>query len=224
MNQTLSSSRDQHQKIQLLLPWYINQNLLKHEHRLVEDHIHHCLTCRRELDSLRKLAEAVARAPDLDLAAEASFASLWAKLPARAPGGTQSTAPAKTVMASGIGRFTHRAGVRLAMAACLLLTVIPSALYMARTNTAGDYYTLSAAKPESAGGKELRVVFAKSLSPAEIASILAEIHGRRIGELNSVGALTVRIEADADSPRLQEAVGLLRIRQDVLLAEPIVQP
>jgi len=224
MNQSLSSSQDQHQKIQLLLPWYINQSLLKHEHRLVENHIHHCLACRRELDSLRQLAEAVADAPALDLAAEASFASLRAKLPARAPGRAQPTASAEPSMASGIGRFTHQAGVRFAMAACLLLAVIPLTLYMARTNTAGDYYTLSAAKPESAGGKELRVVFAKSLSPAEVASILAEIHGRRIGELNSVGALTVRIEADADSPRLEEAIALLRSRQDVLLAEPVVQP
>jgi hypothetical protein len=224
MNQSLSSSPNQHQKVQLLLPWYVNQSLLKHEHRLVEDHIHDCLACRRELDNLRKLAEAVAEAPDPDLAAETSFASLRAKLPARAIGRAQPTASAKPSMASGIGRFTPRAGVRFAMAACLLLTVIPLTLYMARTNMAGDYYTLSAAKPESAGGKELRVVFANSLSPVEVASILAEIHGRRIGEPNSAGALTVRIETDADSPRLDEAIALLRSRQDVLLAEPVVQP
>ena len=110
------------------------------------------------------------------------------------------------------------------MAASLLLAVIPLTLHTLKTNTTDDYYTLSAAKPESTGGKALRVVFAKSLSDAEVAAVLAEIHGQRIGEPNSVGALTVRIGTDEGSPHLEGAVALLRSRQDVLLAEPVMQP
>jgi hypothetical protein len=224
MNQSTSISQNQHQEVQLLLPWYVNQSLRQHEHRLVENHIRHCLPCRRELDSLRKLAEAVTLASDLDLAAETSFAGLRKKLPARAPGRAQSAASAKTAIPGRIGKFANQTGVRLAMAASLLLAVIPLTLHTVQTNTADDYYTLSAAQPESAAGKELRVVFAKSSSPAEVAAVLAEIRGRRIGEPNSVGALTVRLEAGGSSPRLEEAIALLRSRQDVLLAEPVMQP
>ncbi|WAK02876.1 hypothetical protein [Methylobacter sp. YRD-M1] len=222
MNQstTASQHQHQHQQVQLLLPWYIKQSLLKHEHRLVEHHIRYCLACRKELDSLRKLAEAIAQVSDQDLAAETSFASLRTKLPARA----QSSASVKTTLPGRIGKFANKTSAVFAIAASLLLMVIPLMLHTVQTNPTGDYYTLSAAKPEAAGGKELRVVFAKSLSDAEVAAVLAAIHGQLIGEPNSVGALTVRLEADDSSPRLQEAIALLRSRQDVLLAEPVTQP
>ena len=59
MNKTTSTIQDQHHQIQFLLPWYVNQSLQQHEQRLVENHIRHCLPCRRELNGLRKLAEAV---------------------------------------------------------------------------------------------------------------------------------------------------------------------
>lgn len=222
MNQSTTASQHQyqHQQVQLLLPWYVNQSLLKHEHRLVEHHIRYCLPCRKELDSLRKLAEAAAQVSDQDLAAETSFASLRAKLPAR----TQSTASVKTTPPGRIGKFANKTSVGFAIAASLLLMVIPLTLHTVQTNLTGDYYTLSAAKPESARGEELRVVFAKSLSDAEITAVLAEIHGQLVGGPNSVGALTVRLEAAGSSPHLQEAVALLRGRQDVLLAEPVTQP
>lgn len=222
MNQstTASQHQHQHQQVQLLLPWYVNQSLLKHEHRLVEHHIRYCLPCRKELDSLRKLAEAVAQVSDQDLAAETSFASLRTKLPARA----QSSALVKTTLSGRIGKFANKTSVRFTIAASLLLMVIPLTLHTVQTSATGDYYTLSAAKPESVNGKELRVVFAKSLSDAEVAAVLAEIQGQLVGEPNSVGALTVRLEAAGSSSHLQEAVALLRGRQDVLLAEPVTQP
>ena len=224
MNKTTSTIQDQHHQVQFLLPWYVNQSLRQHEHRLVEQHISHCLQCRRELVSLRNLADAMTHVSDLDLAAETSFASLRTKLPPRVPNRTPSTASAKTTILSRFCRFANQTGVRFAMAASLLLAAIPLTLHTLKTNTTGDYYTLSAAKPESANGKALRVVFAKSLSDAEVAAVLAEIHGQRIGEPNSVGALTVRIGTDEGSPHLEEAIALLRSRQDVLLAEPVMQP
>ena len=224
MNKTTSTIQDQHHQIQFLLPWYVNQSLRQHEHRLVEQHLSRCLLCRRELNGLRKLADAVTHVSDLDLAAETSFASLRTKLPPRVPNRAPSTSSAKTTILSKFGKFANQTGVRFAMAASLLLAVIPLTLHTLKTNTTDDYYTLSAAKPESANGMALRVVFAKSLSPAEIAAVLAEIHGQRIGEPNSVGALTVRIETNGGSPHLEEAIALLRSRQYVLLAEPLIQP
>lgn len=224
MNQSTSTSQSQHQQIQLLLPWYINQSLQQYEYCLVEKHIRDCLVCRREIDGLRRLAEAVTQASDLNLAAETSFASLRTKLPARVLNRAPSAASAKTTIPNRLGKFANQTGVRLAMAASLLLAIVPLTLHTVQTNRTDDYYTLSAANPESADGKALRVVFAKSLSDAEVAAVLAEIHGQRIGEPNSVGALTVRIEADDSSHRLEDAIALLRSRQDVLLAEAVMQP
>ena len=52
-----TSTPDLHQQILLLLPWYLNQSLEQGEQKQVEKHIAHCLLCRRELISLRKLKE-----------------------------------------------------------------------------------------------------------------------------------------------------------------------
>ena len=85
MNQHTSPSTDQHQQILLLLPWYLNQSLEQDERQQVESHLRSCILCRRELVVLRKLAAAVKQSSDLDVAAEASFASLRAKLQTAEP-------------------------------------------------------------------------------------------------------------------------------------------
>lgn len=220
MNPSASTTTDLHRQIQLLLPWYMNQSLQPEERQQVESHIRHCLLCRRELISLRKLAEAVTESSGLEMAAETSFANLRSKLPARAPDKTPSASAAKI---SGRPKLSRRGAVQFAMAATLLLAVIPLALHTLQTNTADSYYTLSAAKPELSTDKHLRVVFAKSVSGTEVEAILAAIHGQRIDEPNSVGALTVKLD-NVDSPKLDDAIALLRSRPDVLLAEPIMQP
>ena len=71
---------------------------------------------------------------------------------------------------------------------------------------------------------ELRVMFAKSTSAADIAATLNQLHGQQVGEANSVGALTIRLVTDSGGPSLHQAIALLRRRPDVLLAEPVLQP
>jgi hypothetical protein len=223
MNPSASTTTDLHQQIQLLLPWYMNQSLQPEERQQVESHIRQCLLCRRELVSLRKLAEAVTELSDLEVAAETSFANLRLKLPARASDKVPSTSPTKASGLTGLVKLSRQSDVQFAMVATLLLVLLPLTLHTLQTNTADSYYTLSEAKPELATGKQLRVVFAKSLSSTEVAAILATIHGQRIDEPNSVGAFTVRLDS-VDSPKLEDAIALLRSRSDVLLAEPIMQP
>lgn len=224
MNQPTTPYPDRHQQIQLLLPWYVNQSLQHDDRDQVENHIRHCLRCRRELVSICRLAKAITNASDLDTAAEVSFAGLKAKLPARSVGNTSLPSPAKMAIRDKLGRYASRTGIRYAMAASILLAMLPLGLQILPTQTGNVYYTLSAAKPEQANDRELRVVFAKSASAAEVAAALETIHGLRIGEANSAGALTIRLDTDRGSPEMKEALALLRNRPDVLLAEPVLQP
>jgi len=223
MNPSAPSISDLHQQIQLLLPWYINQSLQPHERQQVESHIRHCLQCRRELLSLRKLAEVVIKPSDMEAAAEASFANLRSKLPARTSDNTPSILSVKTTTLGRLTTFGRQRTVWFAMAASLVLAVIPLTLHTLRTNTTESYYTLSAARPELAGGKQLRVVFAKSLPNADVDALLLAIHGQRMDEANSVGAFTVKLDSD-DNTKLDDVIALLRSRSDVLLAEPVMQP
>ncbi len=234
MNQKTSTSADAHQEIQLLLPWYLNQSLEQDERRQVENHVAHCLLCRRELVGLGKLAKAVTFASDLDVASEASLAGLHAKLQARTADRLSAAPPIK---ASLIGRFGNYAsqrgrltrlsshpGTRFAIAASLFLTVITLTVGFVQSPAPADYYTLSAEKPELPAGANLRVVFSRNLSDSDIDSMLAHIHGQRIDGPNNVGAFTVRIETYKENQDLMSAVNYLRSRQDVVLAEPVLQP
>jgi hypothetical protein len=223
MTVTTSNSQAQHQQVQLLLPWYINQSLQPQERLIVEEHIRHCLLCRRELVGLSKLANAITQTSDLDAAAETSFTGLAGKLPARELIPVSSGAVKQQTPRHRLSSYVKHSGFRYAMAASLLLALLPFGWQKLPIPNEG-FRTLSAARPGSSQDPELRVVFAKSSSEADIAVVLAALHGQRVGEANSAGALTVRLNSYDGKPSLEQAIAILRSRTDVLLAEPVLQP
>ncbi len=111
-----------------------------------------------------------------------------------------------------------------AIAALMLLAIIPLVMQYGQSLATTDYYTLSATKPESPTGTKLNVVFSKSLPDADINSQLEMIHGQLVEAPNSVGAYTVRLGANKNSDDLTADVALLRNQQNVLLVEPVIGP
>ncbi|MDD1621630.1 MAG: hypothetical protein LUQ11_09125 [Methylococcaceae bacterium] len=235
MNQTTFQSADQHQQISLLLPWYVNQSLELNERQRVEHHVRGCMLCRRELVHLAKLAAAVKETSDLDVAAEASFNAMRARLQARRQQSVSNDVPAPDdtlekradrkpgspdKVSTRYRLFPEGRGLRLAIAASLLLAIVPFAMRYGQSPVATDYYTLSDLKPESGAGSLLRVVFVKSMSDNDIDALLSKVHGQRMEGPNSVGAYTIRID-DKDAPNLASAIAFLREQADVMLAEPV---
>ncbi len=245
MNRHTSPSTDQHQQILLLLPWYLNKSLEHDERQQVESHLRSCILCNRELLILRKLAAAVKQSSDLDVAAEASFAGLrpflktnegvrqnpepsnnqptpgWSGKRANAAPGLSGNAANQH---SWLLRLSGSTVTRFAIAASMLLAMIPLIMQYGRSPATTDYYTLSAAKPESPAGTKLRVVFSKSLPDAGIDALLEKIHGQRIEGPNSAGAYTVKLDAGKATLDSTAAITLLRNQQNVLLAEPVIEP
>lgn len=231
---TLSTlkSDDRHQQVLLLLPWYLNHSLDAGELRLVEEHIRGCMLCRGELKRLERLASAVKRASDLDVAADISFDGLREQLKSSRPvSRLGSLSPPHGAAGQGMrhkknaGRQSF-GGIRIdrwlgfALAASLLLAFVP--LVMRTDLAAVDYRTLADAKLESGGGTKLRVVFKKMLPDDEIDGLLARIHSRRLEGPNSLGAYTVQLGSDADTPSMSAALDFLRSQQNVMLAEPVL--
>lgn len=242
MNQNTMQTTDQHQQISLLLPWYLNQSLEPAERQRVENHLRSCMLCRRELVYLNKLAATVKQASDLDAAAEISFDGLREKLQTAQQSRQQSAFSVVTPV-GGFQKRTHSnpslsgsapdrrkpfwtflgfQGTRLAVAASLLLAIIPFAVQYGRSLSTSGYYTLSDVKPEASSGFQLRVVFSKSISDSSIDALLAQIHGQRVEGPNSVGAYTVRLDSGKDASELTTVIAFLRSQQDVLLAEPVL--
>lgn len=235
MNPQISSPTNAHSDIVLLLPWYVNQSLSTDERQQVDQHLKYCLVCRRELQTLHKLAAAVQQAADLDVAAEASFAGLRAKMQtaSQLPRTEQADSLRKKLSGANVKLFTARhgfwriasnTGKGLAIAASLLLVALPAAMQYLRPAHTIDYFTLSAAKPDAGPTGQLRVVFAKNLAEKDIDAALSQINGVRVDGPNSVGAYTVKIATGKPDTDMAGALALLRGRQDVILAEPILQP
>lgn len=213
----MDTTNDIHATTQELLPWYLNRTLGEAEHAQVEQHIRDCLSCRRELKSLSGIAEALA-APARDIAASASFAALRSRIAVPATESTAAATPEGRVIP-----LHRRPLLRVAIAASLLLALLPVGLDRLRDGAEdAPYYTLAAPSSGATLPADLRVVFAAGTPSSAIERALSEVGGAVSGEPNSAGALGVRLQGGRAAR--EQAIALLRARNDVLLAEPVNQP
>ncbi len=214
----MNSSEDVHATTQELLPWYLNRTLGQAEQRQVEEHIRDCMSCRREMKSLTRLAAALTE-PSAEIAATASFAAMRERMGVAAA----STGPGDAAKEESRVVPLHRKPfVRFALAASLLLALLPVGMDMLRKDAAdAPYYTLAAPAPAETAAADLRVVFVAGTSSDAILSALAAAGGHVAGNPNTAGALDVQLQQDAT---LEQAITMLRAHKDVLLAEPVSQP
>ena len=231
MKATISFSADTHANMVLLLPWYVNNTLEASEHQQVEQHLRSCLICRRELVALRKLAAEVKQATDLDVAAEASFAGLQAKLQKKPamPVNTVVAFKTKSDLSDSVKnkpRLLAFSAKGWAIAASLLFVATLPLMIQNQQQDSGiaGYYTLSAAKPEVAHNNHVRVVFAKHLVDKDVEALLNKIHATKVDGPNSVGAYTLSFTEADQKNNLADNLALLRSQQDVILAEPVLNP
>lgn len=237
MKHTVKKSDSAHQELSLQLPWYANKTLQGSELKAVEDHLAVCLTCKRELIQLQKLAQAVIREGSLDSAEQASFSRLKKRLHAGQqldlPDLSQQVHPAQPTGSYGHAKplsGTRKQGwvnsVRLrpalAMAAALLLSL---SLLMPRhveTDLQHDnsFRTLSGAQQETVRANEIRVVFAENINQQQKGKILERVQGQIVDPPTAQGVYTVRLERGITSKRLLDVVGLLRKDSNVIFAEP----
>ena len=245
MTKYMLSSINQHQELQLLLPWYVNESLGEVERLQVEEHIHGCLLCNRELVALRKLQVAVNQTSILQMAAEVSFASVCEKMQLMASEGVclipSLQEPALNSMGRSVNRrtgfsdkavkrprrllrFSDTPTKRFAIAASMLVVLGVQTMQLKQSSITEGYYTLSAAKPESVTGVKLRVVFANTVKDADINLLIEEIHGQRVEGTNSMGALTVKLKEGKGNLDLEHVIAFLRKKENVVMVEPVITP
>lgn len=213
----MDTTDDIHATTRELLPWYLNRTLGETEHAQVELHLRDCLSCRREMKGLATISDALT-APTRDIAVSASFAALRSRMAAPAAAAAATAPPEARVMP-----LYRRPLLRFALAASLLLALLPVGLDRLRSGAEdAPYYTLAAPSAGTAQPADLRVVFAAGTPAATIRQALSAVGGVASGEPNSAGALDVRLQGGGAAR--EHAIALLRARNDVLLAEPVIQP
>lgn len=217
MNPNIDQYPDEHDEIVLLLPWYLNQTLEPAEQARVKTHVRSCLECRRELQSLGQLEQALHQPEDpLNLAARVSFRQLQKRVAA------SPAEPAEVVPLPATSRkrpSRQRIFTSLALAASLLLLAAPLALHRFSEIQLMDYQTLSNRGAPEQG--HLRVVFAPDLPFVQMDQMVRTIGGEVVGGPNTAGAYTIRLTANDANPGA--TVDFLRHQPGVLLAEPVLR-
>ncbi len=226
-----------HQQLSLLLPWYVNKTLHGAELKDLENHLAVCLVCKREVNQLQKLAQAVTQSGASDSAEQAAFSRLKKRLhgdqpPLLATPLGQSQTKQQEVaninsFKAGKKRFWPQSTAlrpALAMAAALLvsLSIIMPSYTGDATQVGNPFRTLSSDKqPDAIKTNEIRVVFAQHASQQDKDIILEQVHGHVVGEKPTAqGVYTVRLGNDIAATHLLDTIDLLRKNSKVIFAEP----
>lgn len=211
MNQ-MQTPDEQHEAIQLLLPWYASGQLDLAERTRVAEHLARCADCRAEVEVQQALARAVivpAPAPDVG----------WQKLAARL-GRAAAPAPRRRVRAwtrANGGATRHLrwlvAGQSAAIAVLAAWIAVP--LLSPETHD-GKYRALSAEAPATDGN--VLAMFRPAATEAQLRQVLTTSGVRIVNGPTSAGAYVLATPAGG------EALAALRRDPIVTLAEPMGAP
>lgn len=187
-----------------LLPWLVNGSLPAEERDLVEQHVRSCLSCHRELKEQQRLRAALRSQPAVHISAQSGFEKLTRTL-----GGTPALPIARR--ARPLAAFARFAVVGAAGVALLgmLLWLVPQP----RDDRYAPTFETLATQPAGETPTAIDVIFARSITAAEMQRLLAEIAGSIVAGPSNVGRYTVRL--DAATARAADIDALLtRLQKD----------
>jgi hypothetical protein len=181
---------DLEQKALELLPWYVNGTLEGEERELVARQVLASLTCRKELERLRRLHQLIQRDDAEAAATDREFERLMARIHAS---DTQSQ-PAAASRGHGLG------WLRFALAATVVATAATSLWWGTLTSSTPShtYETLTNPGPVDPASVRLRVLFAPGVDGAGQRELLESFGLTAIGPPAEDGVVTVAFPAGAD--------------------------
>lgn len=183
------TSNDLERRALELLPWYVNGTLEGDERELVGRQVLASLTCRKELERLRRLHQLMQRDDAEAVATDREFDRLMSRIRA-------SETPPQSAAAVGRRGFPW---VPYALAASVAASV--SALLWWGTlgpSVPHTYETLTNLAPADAAGVRLRILFAAGVTGAEQRELL-DSHGlNAVGPPAEDGVVTLAFSKDAD--------------------------
>lgn len=221
-----------HQELSRLLPWYVNKTLQGAELKAVEAHLSGCLSCKRELVQLQKLAQAVIQEGPHDSAAQVSFTRLKMRLHSQPgaldqqgrpePSKSPVLACSKQISSRKRKYWANTQHPALALAAALLLSVFLLLPQHSADNLQLGYNfkTLSDGQQENTNANEIRVVFAENVDQQQKNELIGRINGIFIDNPTAQGVYTIRLAKDIAINKLLDIVELLRKDNNVVFAEP----
>ena len=198
-----------------LLPWLVNESLEPDEREVVHAHATSCVICRRELDELRALHQAIDSTAAVIEAPEPDMRRINARIDEQLE--RESQPSGMTPLLQSLFGSPWRVAFAAQSVALLAVTV----LWLMPANTPPEYQTLTstAALPE---GHYVRVVFDPTLDEATVNALL-ETTGMTVAAGPSErGVVTLRFDEATNNERRDAIVAQMRDDVRVLFAEPVV--
>ncbi len=231
MKNSQNKTNTDHQKVSLLLPWYVNKTLDINDKDFVEDHINACLVCRIELTNLQKLSAFVQQEDVADSAANVAFSQLKNRIHQAEPLSNRKTGIVNGLFdfwrqRIGINRkklFGNHPGLILAGVMSFVFLLLIPGIFSKSFYLGNQFQTLSSTENEAAGKNEIRVVFVPDVTSEQIVKILDIFQGQIVSGPTSQGVLNVRIgnsEKQMTKQQITELVSKLRNNPQVIFAEP----
>lgn len=197
-----------HEAVFELLPWLVNGTLRGAERGAVLEHVHSCLTCRRELDALRALA-ALIRSPNGDQRCEDSLRRLHARMTPRAVVRQRSPWAAAAVLALVVGMVSALSGNTEASVAWLKNTGLSM---MSQTHIADS----------SSPTVRAHLVFYDNITERQLRALLLSVGADLIEGPTPHGVYTIAFSRVASQQVAWEALSELRHSRRVVYAEALM--
>lgn len=207
-NYDLSTFDAQHDRVWENLPWFANNTLGDEERRESASHLSICLVCRREVDGLKALHEAMA-SRNLEPQCESALDRLHERLDES----TRATPAVPWAAAAVLAIVTGLAG----------LININSGL-MGSVSGNNAYMTLGARTTQLIDNKIVtaRIVFDEGVTEFQLRELLLSAEAEMVDGPTARGAYTIAMPKVRRGEDLQAAVAKLRDSDRVLFVEPII--
>jgi anti-sigma factor RsiW len=201
-----------HQRLQSMLPWYVNGTLDERDRAEVHAHLQHCSDCQAEVELHACIVARVREGRDVHPAPVGSLNVLMERIEAH------EASPSRH-----LGRwFRERLEGRpmecavMAQAATILLLVLMLAWLGTRPEPPAEYRTLGTpAVMQSERGPQLLLELHRSLTAAEVQRLLQQIGGQIVHGPSAQGAYIVELGDAEDSRTVSEIVAWLRAQPGV---------
>lgn len=205
---------EEHEAVQLLLPWYVTDRLDPAERAEVAAHLETCAECRAELATERALAARVAAQRD-------DAAPAWERLAARL---AAERAPSPAVPRrrtrdafAGLRRAASRPSTLRWVVAAQFAAVLVLGASVATQPPAAPYRVLGDAAAARQGN--VLAMFRPETTEARMRAALEASGARLVDGPTSAHAYVLQVPGGADGP----ALATLRRDPEVTMAEPIEQ-
>lgn len=194
-----------------LLPWFANGTLHGAERTAVREHLNGCLTCRRELEMLQALTQAL-RAPSADQRCEQALRRLHARMAPRAAARTRASSPpwaAAAVLTLVIGLVASLSDNTEASVAWL-------------KNTGLSMMSQSHIAPTSSEAVRAHLVFYDNITERQLRALLLSVGADLIEGPTPQGVYTVAFTRTTNPDEIWAALTELRHSRRVVYAEPLM--